>query len=604
MPESDRPETSGPDPQELDELAELALRAPDKIRDRLEGVPLERQAELAAGLPPRERLELLLHSPQPMRLVRTLPDGELYLTVREIGPTDALPLVALASTPQLLHLMDLESWRGDDFDPMRSGGWIALLLEAGEEVVRRFLRKADDELLVLLLQKWARVHQIESDDPPDRGGHGETESGTESGFLSPDGYHRFAPVMPEHGPAIRRLAEIFFTVFPKRYERLVWAALNEPEAEVEEMALKWRQSRLEEHGFAPWEEAVTVYAPPETPALREATADPSNAPRDGATADLPVTPGALLRSEDRSDLLVPALGRLDAARRESAVREIAALANRVLVADAADTGNPDAHRAAMRRVTSYLKVALGARGVRTDDDAAREISGSTLIELFREGYHRAVAIQERARTLVGSGWAAAAPEALELLDAPLRPTLRGLLMPRPMYFDPRAASEAKAYRDFGSIEQIEEATVAVRMAETLGKVFVDRLGVDVNAVLKAGKDLPHGAPLFSTLFLTAMAWNAAEGELRSDPLPADVTARFLRTVASRRTADPDSPARALREFLDDLVVALELNPHELTALRAFGTAALEKLEDECAGLDPGVPVDPRYVSCLLLDRAR
>ena len=590
MPDPDRPET--PDPAEL---AELARRAPDKIRRHLEGLPLPRQAELAAGLPPNARLELLLHSPTPMRLVRALPDGELYLAIREVGPTDALPLVALASTPQLQHLVDLESWRRDEFDPERSGGWIALLLEAGEEVVRRFLRAADDELLVLLFQKWARVHQIEYEDTPDKHGHGETESGTESGFLSPDGYHRFSPVIPEHAPAIRRLAEIFMELVPARYLQVLWSALNESPAEVEEMALKWRQSRLEEHGFAPWEEAVGVYAPPQGSAPPETTG-----PAAGGSTAIPATPGALLRSADNSDLLVPALGRLDDSRRESAVGEIASLANRVLIADAADTGDPDAHRAAMRRVASYLKVGLGARGARTDADATRIMADSAMIELFREGYHKAVAVQQRARALVDSGWAAAGPEALELLDPPLRPAIAGLLLPRPMYFDPRVENEAQSYRDFSSLEEIEEAAVAVRMAETLGKVFVDRLGVDIETVLKAEHELPHGAPRFSTLFLTALAWNAARGELRSDPLPADVTASFLTTVASRRTADPDAPARALKEFLDGLVAALGLDPDELAALRAFGAAALQKLDDECGGLAPDAPVDPRYVSCLLI----
>ena len=125
-PRGSDPNREGPGEPRVDELAQLARRAPDKIRDHLEKLPLARQAEIAAQLPARERLELLLHAPLPMRLVRTLPDGDLYLTIREVGPADALPLLALASAPQLLHLIDLESWRRDEFDPGRSGAWIAL----------------------------------------------------------------------------------------------------------------------------------------------------------------------------------------------------------------------------------------------------------------------------------------------------------------------------------------------------------------------------------------------------------------------------------------------------------------------------------------------
>jgi hypothetical protein len=594
-PRGSDPNLEGPAEPRVDELAQLARRAPDKIRDHLEKLPLARQAEIAAQLPARERLELLLHAPLPMRLVRTLPDGDLYLTIREVGPADALPLLALASAPQLLHLIDLESWRRDQFDPERSGAWIAMLLEAGEEVLQRFLRDADDDLLVLLFQKWARVRQIEIDDTPDRAGHGETEAGTDLGFLSPDGYHRFSPLIPEHGPAIRRLAEVFAARWPERCRRVVWSAVSEPSAEVEEQALRWRQSRLEEHGFAPWEEALSVYAPP--------VRSREPAPTVVVPADPAAAPGALLRWADAGGGLVQALGRLDDARRTGALHEIASLANRVLVVDASDTGDPDAHRAAMKRVASYLRIGLQTRGARDAPAAAGVMAEAPMIELFREGYERAVAVQGRARALAASGWASVHPEALRMLDPPLGPAIEGLLMPRPLHFDPRAASAAEAYRDFRSLEEIEEAGVAVSVADTLGRVFVDRLGVDVSALLAAEDDLPHGALRFSTLFLTALAWSATRGELRGDPLPPEVTAQFLRTVVSRRTADPESAPRALREFLDRLVTALGLAPAEHTALRAFGTACLERLGEECSMLDPGASVDPRYVSCLLLSPA-
>jgi len=36
-------------------------------------------------------------------------------------------------------------------------------------------------------------------------------------------------------------------------------------------------------------------------------------------------------------------------------------------------------------------------------------------------------------------------------------------------------------------------------------------------------------------------------------------------------------------------------------LTAFGRACCEELAAECGALDPGVPVDPRYVSCLLIE---
>ena len=96
---------------------------------KLPNLSLRQQAELVLRLPAEQRAAFLLDAPKPMALVRALPDGDFYLTVREVGPEGALPLLALASANQIAHLLDLESWRRDRFDPLRSGAWVALLVD-------------------------------------------------------------------------------------------------------------------------------------------------------------------------------------------------------------------------------------------------------------------------------------------------------------------------------------------------------------------------------------------------------------------------------------------------------------------------------------------
>ena len=89
------------------ELTRLARTDPEALLRRLQELAPRGQADLALRLPAAERLELLLHAPKPMRLVRTLPASELYMTVREVGPASALDLLKLASADQLRHLFDV-----------------------------------------------------------------------------------------------------------------------------------------------------------------------------------------------------------------------------------------------------------------------------------------------------------------------------------------------------------------------------------------------------------------------------------------------------------------------------------------------------------------
>jgi len=582
--------SSGESERILARLSDLARTAPNELAASLGRLGVRELAELALRLPPARRIELLLHAPKPLRLVRALPDQDFYLTVREVGPADSMPVLSLASASQLIHLFDLESWRGDRFDALRAGAWVALLLEAGEAPARRFLRAADDEVLVLLLVGWARVEQIEYEDSPEKHGHGEGDAGTELGTMTPDGYHRFAPAIQEHVPAVRRLLELFLAEQGERYQRLLWSALWELPSEVEEQALQWRQSRLEEHGFPSREDALSIYAPP-AGAGEAATRLPDVDAEEGLEA-----PRSMLMVLPPEDALVRAVDALDGEPRERVLFELLSVANRVLVADAADPGDPTAHRAAMRKAAGHVVLALEARDASSPARAADVLGRVPVIELFREGHAPAVALQRRARALLGGAWTAGQRRALELLDPPIRERIEALLEPRPLYVEQPGAGRPGARREFRTLAELEETAAALEMSEVLAALWSQRLGLDTSAWLgREGR-----RPTFATLWNTMLAWHATRGELRTDALSEDVAADFLRTVASRRTAAPDAPERALAGLVADLVRTAGLRAREAAVLESFGRYGLERLAEECAGLDPGVPLGHKDVSCLLL----
>ena len=72
-------------------------------------------------------------------------------------------------------------------------------------------------------------------------------------------------------------------------------------------------------------------------------------------------------------------------------------------------------------------------------------------------------------------------------------------------------------------------------------------------------------------------------------------------MASRRTADPEAPARALEAWVQRLTEEFEIEARPAAVLLAFGGACLELLAAECGALDPGIPADPHFISCLLIE---
>jgi hypothetical protein len=254
----------------------------------------------------------------------------------------------------------------------------------------------------------------------------------------------------------------------------------------------------------------------------------------------------------------------------------------------------------IEKAAGYLTIAFDARRTGTPEETAEILQQVPVIELFREGYAQVVELQARTRKLVRSGWASIHPEALRLLDSPVRDRLEGLLEARPVYLElPETAGEENNLREFRSSAELQETRVAVEMAEVLGRLLVEHLGLDLEWVFgtRGFGDEPFR---FSALLTTLLAWHSTRSELRGDPLPTAVAADFLRTVASRRTAPPEAPTRTMGALLEQLARSLQLNERELALLQGYGRYCLERLSAECGALDPGVPIDRRAVRCLIV----
>jgi hypothetical protein len=228
------------------------------------------------------------------------------------------------------------------------------------------------------------------------------------------------------------------------------------------------------------------------------------------------------------------------------------------------------------------------------------LAGVPAVELFREGYARAVALQSRARLMLKTGWGGGHAKALELIDTPLVSRIQALLLPRPLFVTFTEGEAEAVAHDFRSLAELDETRVTLELCETLGETLLTRRGLTAAHVLDDERRPFEETPRFSTLLLTALTWFTTRGELRVDRIPSELVSDFLRTTASRRTADPEAPARAMTRLVEALIAESELARLPAATLRAFGTTCLDRLAADCGNLDPGTPATPRVVGCLRL----
>ncbi len=121
------------------------------------------------ALAPRTRtlVASLLDQPDLAARVRELPPRALARVVESIGLEDAAEIVALATSEQLLVVLDDDLWKSaapgedDRFDAARFLTWLEVLAEGGDRVVAEKLAGLPEDLLVLALHRHVLVFPLE-----------------------------------------------------------------------------------------------------------------------------------------------------------------------------------------------------------------------------------------------------------------------------------------------------------------------------------------------------------------------------------------------------------------------------------------------------------
>ncbi len=582
----------------------MTANLPDpSIRERTEALQAKRSEILS--LPPERALERILSDSQPAALVHSFPESDLYFLVHDIGPEDALPLLALASDKQWDHLVDIESWAKDRIEVNHLTRWMNLLMEADP---KRFIRWFLQERLAF--GEFYLFHTIEvrirehDQDPSDFG----------EGFFTLDQvyYMRLLEMPPlsersaigeEERNAflmklLQRLAEHDHLLF----QSVLLEATHVIPAETEEEEFRWRNVRLAEKGFAPFDEAIGIYQPV---TLRQLEAQrPKSIPIDrGSVATLLPVPAYPLREMKDDTYFSRALARIEPGPVLTHLQwEFANLCNQIIVADRKTVRDREQLREIVAKACGYIS--MGLERLRGPEDpapdsaqAAAAFTRYALIQLFRLGIGQALEIKWQAERWLSSSWFAKAGLKLSFWGEQWMGVLGGILLKKPQYYD--NYQTGVLYREFASLEDIARTEGVLRLVQSVDHLLAV-LNVRLNPPAK------YSFLTWKNLLLTQWASHCLglkEDKLR--PLPLAVFAPFfsklLPGTPSPETAETRRiPDQTKTDFIAWLVHETGLKDFEISEkLGRIFEDLFAEIEAEY-GRVAAEDLDARFVQLFLL----
>jgi hypothetical protein len=483
----------------------------------------------------RDLLNELLEMKDLDTFVQGLPADDFFRLIKRIGPDDAVPVLAKATTDQWQYLLDLEVWSRDLLDTGKLMVWLDRLIRADAGRLARWISSEQGELAIMILLRRASVLFKEQ----------EEEWQVPPGYFTLDGCFYIKAHAPQDAPLLERFLRAIASEHDETYRSLLLDLAAHLPSETEEELYRLRSNRLMEYGFAPPHEAIAVYAPLSPEVL---SFDPK-----------PLFPGAVVLPEHRHLIpaspisgieefrfLMEAVRRLSDPAEEDRVRvEFTTLCNTLIAANSFDCVD-DYESLTMigRQAAGYLHLALQKLCGLDVDQAARLIRDHTLMTIFRVGYGFAVDLKHRVKRWREQSFWGRMGKTVDFWDSPWKEAIEGLCPARPMFFDRAAA--APGYRPFESTEDLKTTERLIHQAEALDRLL-GRLTITPTVQLE------KFYRTFHPLLFNRWARHLLDMEPSFDPLTKKQARQFFR-ILRRGEKTPPFKMEAWRQvFMDEFL---------------------------------------------------
>lgn len=552
-----------------------------------EGIARGRLLPGIMNMPARQRLDALLEHEDAEALVARLSVHDFYFTVKEIGAEDAMPLVALAKVEQLNHLFGLEWWVRDRVQPAKALEWLRLLDKAGGDRLLRWFYHADFELLVTLFKKWVQVALAPEDVDP-----------VEARDMLPrntiDDQYYWEPVYPQYEDLIERMLSLLFEVHSGFYRELLNHVMGAGDAQMEEDAYRFNKGRLEDEGIPDFHDAVGIYQMVDEGALVPTQKAGLPAREDGSLP--PLFAVALLPP---ADLLGAVLRKVDDVHLVDSLQvELAALANKVIIADGTSMDSPGATGLAMDKVSAYVSLGLQVAGAGDVEVGAQVLRDVYLERLFQLGYTKVARLRNRFRRLLRHGWLSRWPTGIGCLDLEWAEPGELLLAKTPqiMRNAPGPDTGGTHPDHFRSLEDLRRGEEWVEMISALGLVYgaldpqPDRLVQSLwpRGVVGSLEDVTMGVMVWTACAnsILARGWEVS-------PIPRHEWQLLF----------PKAAPASLRESLHAWIDEHAPSPLDRSRIEAYLQPIFSAYEEEVSGfLEEGRLPDPEMVRFFLFAR--
>ena len=563
---------------------------------------LQEKRQQLMALDPKDAMERILQDSQPLPLVHSFPEQDLYFLIHDIGPEDTLPLLSLASDRQWEHIVDLEAWQKDQIDVKSVARWLGLLLDADPDRFIRWFLEQKLEFIEFYLYRNIEVRIRE---------HDQDLSELSSDFFSLDDSYFIRivePVKDEADQISDDQRKKFLTKFIKHladfdhrtYQHVMLEATHVLPAESEEKSYHWRNVRLAEKGFLPFDEAVGIYQPIKPQNIGQYKIDRlPNSDDSSAVFSISQYPMRLLKEDNHFTRALATLAGSPALPGIQA--EFASLCNRIIVADHKTVRDRQELRQIVKKACGFISLGLERLAKDQADmnprQAAELFIKYPLAQIFRVGFGGALDLKWQAEKWVDQSWFAAAGLRLTFWGEQWLGVLGGLLLKKPLFYD--NYQSGVLYREFNRQEDIQATEDILNQIKAVDKLLS-------LMTLQLAHPASYGFLTYKNLVLTLWARHYLKAP--TQPLQAvalkDFQPFFEDLLPGRpdpAAAKPRSVPQAMKDnFLEWLAADTGLKEFEITeGLGRTFEDLFTDIESEL-GRVAAQDLDPRYIQMFLL----